>query len=56
MKWLLIVTAMVGGQPIHTDPVPYKTKEACLSILKQVEQHPMFKQYKARASCEKVGE
>jgi hypothetical protein len=54
MKWLLIVTAVVNGQPYRTDPVPFPSKEECLHVLKIVEQHPQFKQYGAKASCEKT--
>lgn len=53
MHWVLIVTALVNGQPFHTEPTPFPTKEACLQALHQAEQHPLYKQYNAKASCEK---
>lgn len=56
MKWVLIITAVVGGHPIHTDPMPFATKEQCLAVLQQAKQHPMYKQYNAKGDCERVGE
>lgn len=53
MKWVLIVTAIVNGQPYRTDPVPFASKEDCLQTLKLVEQHPLYKSYNAKAACEK---
>jgi hypothetical protein len=53
MTWVLVITALVNGQVIHADKVRYPTKEACMEVLKQAEQHPMFKAYNAKGACEK---
>ena len=54
MTWLLIVTAIVNGQPVNTAPVPFKTQAECMHVLKIVEQNEVAKAYKAKAVCEKI--
>jgi hypothetical protein len=54
MTWVLLITAIVNGQVIYPDKVKFATKEACLQVLHQVEQHPTFKAYSGKASCEKA--
>lgn len=53
MTWVLVITALVNGQVYNASRVTYKTKIECLKVLKQVEQHPLFKQYSGKASCER---
>jgi hypothetical protein len=54
MTWVLIITVLVNGQVMQADRTTYKTQKECLYVLKLVEAHPLFKQYGAKASCEKL--
>lgn len=53
MNWVLVITVLVNGQVMHPDKVKFATKEECLTVLRLVEQHAEFKQYKGKAACEK---
>lgn len=52
MTWFLVVTALINGQVYNADKVGFTTQAQCLQVAKQLEQHPLFKQYGAKASCE----
>ena len=54
MTWILVITALVNGQVVQADRTTYKTEAECRRVLDVVKAHPLFKQFGAKASCEKL--